>query len=402
MRVLVLTSVFPLPAHRGDPLRILGILDALHSSADVTLWATSSGEAAVAELTEMLPGLKVRLFQKDSHLGGDAFRNALRYLWCLIRGIPSWIYKHRSTSLVAQLTELQDDWDVIIALAEPAAQYTVGLRRPWHWDKFNVLTASRRGSWRGRLSLQERVSRLVDYGATRRFEFRHARRAASVSVTNEEEASRFEAIFDRPPHVIRSAVPLPAVVQRSPRTGQLVWLGNFEYKNNWDGLVRFLEQGWPPLNKRCQLLLVGSGITAHQERALRMHEGVHVLGFVEDLAKTLGESALGVVPVWSGGGTKMKTLTMLAHGLPLVSTRMGLEGLPHQVDPPYYAAETPEEMAQTIQAALVDPSLEAKSLAARELIEAHFSTTAIADACRRMLTPQKPTAFPDDARTNAG
>ncbi|MDX1400214.1 MAG: glycosyltransferase family 4 protein, partial [Oceanospirillum sp.] len=55
--------------------------------------------------------------------------------------------------------------------------------------------------------------------------------------------------------------------------------------------------------------------------------GVDYLGFVEDVRPHLWQSAVCVVPLKSGGGTRLKILEAAAAGCPVVSTAIGAEGL---------------------------------------------------------------------------
>jgi glycosyltransferase involved in cell wall biosynthesis len=51
------------------------------------------------------------------------------------------------------------------------------------------------------------------------------------------------------------------------------------------------------------------------------------LGFVDDLNKLLKAADIAIVPILQGGGTRIKVLDYMCVGLPIVSTRKGIEGL---------------------------------------------------------------------------
>ena len=52
---------------------------------------------------------------------------------------------------------------------------------------------------------------------------------------------------------------------------------------------------------------------------------------MKDLAATLAQVRCLVAPVFSGSGVRIKVLTALAHGLPVVANELGLQGVeaPH-------------------------------------------------------------------------
>ena len=65
--------------------------------------------------------------------------------------------------------------------------------------------------------------------------------------------------------------------------------------------------------------------------ALRMRlshvEGVEVLGLVADLPGALAAARAVIVPIWEGGGTRLKVLEALAAGRPVVGTSLGVGGV---------------------------------------------------------------------------
>ena len=75
-----------------------------------------------------------------------------------------------------------------------------------------------------------------------------------------------------------------------------------------------------------RLRLVGSG-PAPEVRALAATAGVELLADVADVAPSYAWADLAVVPLRAGGGTRIKVLEAFAHGVPVVSTAVGAEGL---------------------------------------------------------------------------
>ena len=74
---------------------------------------------------------------------------------------------------------------------------------------------------------------------------------------------------------------------------------------------------------------------------LSAHEGVDVLGLVADLPATLAAARVVVVPIWEGGGTRLKVLEALAAGRAVVSTALGASGIGFQDGRHGLLAETP-------------------------------------------------------------
>jgi len=59
-----------------------------------------------------------------------------------------------------------------------------------------------------------------------------------------------------------------------------------------------------------------------------LHAKIHFAGSVDNLAEVIPAADLAVVPLQDGGGTRMKILDYFAAGVPVISTRKGIEGIP--------------------------------------------------------------------------
>ena len=62
-----------------------------------------------------------------------------------------------------------------------------------------------------------------------------------------------------------------------------------------------------------------------------------------------------VVPLRIGGGSRLKILEAAAAGLPVISTRVGAEGLELVPGEHYIAADKPERMTEALVASIRDP-----------------------------------------------
>ena len=65
---------------------------------------------------------------------------------------------------------------------------------------------------------------------------------------------------------------------------------------------------------------------------------------VPDVIPYLAEAGLMIVPLRIGGGSRLKIIEAAATALPVVSTRIGAEGLDFEADRDYFVADSIEEM----------------------------------------------------------
>ena len=97
-----------------------------------------------------------------------------------------------------------------------------------------------------------------------------------------------------------------------------LFFGHFGYEANRRGVERFLAEGWPQvrhLRARARgWRSPAAGWTRRCALRLAAVEGVEVLGLVADLPGVLAAARAVVVPIWEGGGTRLKVLEALAAG----------------------------------------------------------------------------------------
>lgn len=109
----------------------------------------------------------------------------------------------------------------------------------------------------------------------------------------------------------------------------LLFLGNLGYAPNTDAAMYFVREVFPAIQaaiKDVCLRLVGPNAPPDIVR-LGDLPGVQYVGFVPDVRRELWRAAISVVPLRSGGGTRLKILESLAAGCCVVSTTVGAEGL---------------------------------------------------------------------------
>jgi glycosyltransferase involved in cell wall biosynthesis len=119
----------------------------------------------------------------------------------------------------------------------------------------------------------------------------------------------------------------PSVETTTPN--RIVFVGSMDYHANVDAAVWFSRDIWPYVLERFphwRLTLVGSNPAAAVS-ALASQPGIEVTGTVPDVRPYYREAMAAVVPLRTGGGTRLKILEAMAAGVPVVSTALGAEGL---------------------------------------------------------------------------
>jgi glycosyltransferase involved in cell wall biosynthesis len=166
---------------------------------------------------------------------------------------------------------------------------------------------------------------------------------------------------------------------------RVVFVGSMDDHANVDAARWFAEGAWPRLRARrpeLTLTLVGRSPTA-EVQALARVPGVEVTGTVDDVRPFYREAILSLVPLRVGGGSRLKILEAMAAGVPVVSTRLGAEGLEAQDGVDIRLADS-EDALSAAAAQLAEDSAARAGLgqAGRALVRARYDWAALGEALR--------------------
>ncbi len=155
----------------------------------------------------------------------------------------------------------------------------------------------------------------------------------------------------------------------------VTFVGSMDYPPNIDAVLWFAQAVLPEIVRRAPgftFRVVGSRVD-RRVLALADQPGVEIVGQVEDIRPYLAGSLTLVVPLRSGGGTRLKILQAMSMGRPVVSTRVGAEGIDLQDDKHCLLAETQEEWVSQILRLRNDRQLGMRlAEAGRDLVEQKY------------------------------
>jgi hypothetical protein len=384
VRLLVLTPFIPDPHGRhGGAVYLGAYLAELGRRAEVVLLSLASpGEAPPdPELTAHLAGFEAVPHGqlRDLRAGARCAHRARMLLEWGLRGRPLLAAKFWSRALAARAARRVASFAPDVVMLEQAvmAQYL-----PLFSRVPTVLTDHERGDPPPAEIARGGVGAARDARLWRRFVRAHYARASLVQALTVEDARHLAAEIGRPVEVRPLVVRLPErVVDPARAPPRALFLGNYLHAPNIEAARWLGHRVWPEVRAQhagAELWLAGAHVPP-EVQALHGQHGVRVVGPVEDLAALFAEVRMLLAPLFSGGGVRVKVLTAMAHGLGIVSNRLGLLGL--EVEPPAAtSAESPSDLA-----AAVIPYFEggataaAAGRAARAWIETHMSPAALAE-----------------------
>lgn len=218
----------------------------------------------------------------------------------------------------------------------------------------------------------------------RRFEGETLRRFDAVIAVSERDARALAEQFGlRDVAAIDTGVdldfypftpPMPAPVDG----GRLVFSGAMDSRSNIDGVGWLAEAVWPLIAARrpgAEVVVVGRNpAPALVERVKALGAGFRFTGFVDDIRPHVSGADVSVIPLRVGSGTRIKAFEAMALGRPVVSTRIGTEGLDITPGEHFLEADGAADFASAVLRLLDDPALaQDMAVRARARLEERFS-----------------------------
>ncbi len=166
-----------------------------------------------------------------------------------------------------------------------------------------------------------------------------------------------------------------AVAAASLKTPALVFTGKMDFRPNVDAILWFASEVFPRIRHiqpNAHLYVVGKD--PHSRLSLLTQTpGITVTGFVDDVRPYIAAAAIYVVPLLTGGGTRLKVLEAMAMGKAIVSSRLGAEGIPVQDGRDLLMADTAAAFAHSVLT-LLKSEAQVRQLgqSARRFVERHF------------------------------
>ncbi len=197
-----------------------------------------------------------------------------------------------------------------------------------------------------------------------------------VMITHEDER-RLRAMSGQvQTTVIPAGVDIPATTtQATEEPGNILFLASLDWRPNVDGFFWFCEQVLPLVLReepQIRVSIVGKGPSPRLQRLI--HPNIRFIGFVEDVVPYLQAAQACIVPLFAGGGMRIKILEMFAHRKCVVSTAVGCEGIEVENGRELLIADEAPGFARSLIRILRDQALRA-SLGnnARKLAEVKYA-----------------------------
>jgi glycosyltransferase involved in cell wall biosynthesis len=336
-----ITLANPFGEESGGQLRAWHVLKALERLLPVKLLLADcwSAPEEIAAARAAFPGVRVL------HVEERPERNAIQFLR---RNLTR--YAHRSYRYVCREKE-----DVLRSFAADdlvwsfglKAAACIGLNGRRHRTFVDVDDLPSQMMALERPDMKGWIRRRLFRGKVRQWRMRERRLArtyAGVGVCS--EADRRYLGGHPSIHVIPNGFSAPErePLHRPSDPPRIGFIGNLRYEPNVQGMSWFIREVWPRVKAavpaaRLRLVGIGNGGAGTP--------GVDVdrLGYLEDPAEEIASWAMLIVPIFVGGGTRIKIADAFSRKCPVVSTPRGAYGHEISHGRELLLAESPADFA---------------------------------------------------------
>lgn len=390
MKILFLTPQAPYPPRQGATLRNFHLLRHCASKHDVHLLTCLPPQAedspepelsnicsrvegfrqperplrsrVISSLGSTRPDMALRLEQEGAHLLLQRMLAEESYDLVQVEGLEMAPYGFRVLGASGVRPPVVFDAHNAEYLLQKRAAFTdAGSPDRWHAAGYSML------QWRKLYSYERAFGRAVDGIISVSEPDRRALSALApetpiVSVPNGIEISSYE--------------PGP---QTSASPPLMVFTGKMDYRPNVDAMLWFGLKVFPRIRRQMDVRLQIVGMDPHPRLdRLRTITGVDLTGAVDDVVPYIRGASVYLTPMRVGGGTRFKILEALACAKPVVSTSLGVEGIPLRDGEHLCIADDERSFAEAVLSLLRDQAAggersRALGMAGRSFVEERFA-----------------------------
>lgn len=368
MNVLFLTQIVPYPPHGGVLQRGYNLLKEMSRFGDVHLLAflhpdTLPDEKLVEESRAEL-GKYCRTVEYFSLWPKLSKAHRLfGYLAGAVVPQPFSVLAHRSKAVrnAVQRCLGEEKIDIFHVDTIALAQYdnrSILLPKVMTHHNIESKLMARRASVESNIAaryyLELQARRLAEYEA------RQSLRFDMNIMMSELDAADLRQIA---PGVTTAIVPNGVDIEYfRPRHGEegpaLIYTGGMNMFANRDAVLFFVREIWPAVKQAVPDVVfyaVGQDPPPELRVLSEQDPQIKVTGYVQDIRPYVSRSAVYIVPLRVGGGTRLKVVDAMAQGKAIVSTSIGCEGIDVVSGNTIVIADEPRTFARNVIELLCDP-----------------------------------------------
>lgn len=400
MRVLFVALAVPFPPNNGHRMRNWELLRALAQEGhSITLVSFAESHdfrqnlgalRAICESVELVP----LPFQRTQR-----WRDLVGRLRAVVSRFPYGTLRYHSREMEAEVHNLLDRMPFDIVLCDDVYQFRnvpESVRPCLLLNKHDLTSVIlRRLLTRMRNPLKLAYGWL-EYMKLRQWEALVTSRVAGALVCSETDRRVLQSMVPGirmtiAPNVIDVDSYIPT---RYDQYKTVLYFGAMDYHANQDAVEFFVLRILPEVRRlvpEVKFVVAGRNPPDRLRRRFAGIAGIEFTGSVPDMRAEIAKAGVCVVPLRIGSGTRLKILEAAAMAKPIVSTRIGAEGLDFVDGEEIILADRPEAFARAVADLLRDVSRRRDlGQAARRRVEECYSFPVLRTAVRAAFAELRP------------
>jgi sugar transferase (PEP-CTERM/EpsH1 system associated) len=363
MRLLVLDEYLSWPIDSGKKVRTFNILQQLSHDHQIMLltyvWGDPNEAAGLEKFREL--GIEVTTVRRH-----DPRKSGLSFYFRLFRNLfsrlPYIVDGHLSDAYTAQVRRLVDEWQPDVVMAE-WSPYSIFVEDLDALPRVAVAHNLESSIWRGYVekarSPLKRAYLNLQYRKVKKFEREiFGWLEGLITVSPLELESVRKEFPDLRSALVDNGVDTEFFAPSAEREDDklISFCGSMDWRPNQDGVEHFITDILPILRQRIpdvRVLMIGREPPEWLVELGKQHK-VEFTGSVDDVRPMVCNSAVSIVPLRIGGGSRLKILEAFSMGKAVVSTSLGAEGLRLTHGEHLLVADQPEQFADAVADLLND------------------------------------------------
>lgn len=352
MKVLIVSPYMPHPlSGHATGVFMYGLLEHLTRRHEVTLVSfCDQQELALVEDLERL-SLEVHAIPREKGLQKNILRTLylasirfFQFFYSILLWQPYYVGKYRHARLARLIERLTQEtaFDIVQIEFAYMGQYVKHIRSGktvLHEHDVAYRPAFRR--YKKTESAIKKAIMLAEWCRWAYYEPKIARRFNHILCVTDRDRKLLEWLtgtrhISYLPRAVAVPDSPPPYESREPES--ILFVGSFSHHPNVDAAIWLGEEIFPLVVRqypRATFYVVGPNPPPALQKIADTQPGIKILGFVDDVVPFLQRCSVFVAPLRYGGGVKVKILHAMAQGIPVVSTKVGIEGIdgiePHSV-----------------------------------------------------------------------
>ncbi|MBU3956748.1 glycosyltransferase family 4 protein [Patescibacteria group bacterium] len=392
MKILYITQILPYPPDSGGKIKTYQTLKLLGQKHQIYL-ACFASDLPTAALKKKLKKICQRIEVIVSPYPTARFKKIKPFIFkSLFSSLPFIVYRYRDKRFKKTVEKIleKEKFDAI------------------HIDHLNMASYLPREKDCLWVLEEHNLESEINWGIVRREEWNKFKifsllEAIKLAIFERRTVSKFDYIFaisksDRKKLIKLGAKEnkvffLPTSFKTKPLLGSkshkltILFVGLLAWWPNKDGLLWFYEKIFPLVKQKIpnvELIVIGKEATKEMIDLDKKDRQFRLIGYVEDLEKYLAKASVFIVPLRVGSGIRIKILTALAAGLPVVSTKKGAEGIASRSGKGIILADGPKHFARAVVKILKNRKLANKlSRTGLDFVKRDYNQQKAAEALER-------------------